>query len=25
VKTLSSENVDYCDELFRTWSAERTA
>jgi hypothetical protein len=25
VKTLSSETVDYCDELFRTWSAERTA
>ncbi len=25
VKTLSSEKVEYCDELFRKWSAERTA
>jgi hypothetical protein len=25
VKTLSSENVKYCDELFRKWSEERTA
>jgi hypothetical protein len=25
VKTLSSEKVKYCDELFRQWSAERTA
>jgi hypothetical protein len=25
VKTLSSEKVTYCDELFRSWSAERTA
>ena len=25
VKTLSSEKVKYCDELFRSWSAERTA
>ena len=25
VKTLSSEKVEYCDELFREWSEERTA
>ena len=25
VKTLSSEKVEYCDELFRQWSAQRTA
>ncbi len=25
VKTLSSEKVKYCDELFRSWSVERTA
>jgi hypothetical protein len=25
VKTLSSEKVKYCDELFRRWSEERTA
>lgn len=25
VKTVSSEKVEYCDELFRKWSAERTA
>lgn len=25
VKTLSSEKVEYCDELFRQWSEERTA
>ena len=25
VKTASSENVEYCDELFRRWSAQRTA
>jgi hypothetical protein len=25
VKTLSSEKVEYCDELFRKWSEERTA
>ena len=25
VKTLSSMKVEYCDELFRKWQAERTA
>ena len=25
VLTASSQNVEYCDELFRRWSAERTA
>jgi hypothetical protein len=25
VKTVSSQNVEYCDELFRRWAAERTA
>jgi hypothetical protein len=25
VKTLSSQKVEYCDELFRRWAAERTA
>lgn len=25
VKTLSSEKVDYCNELFRKWAEERTA
>jgi hypothetical protein len=25
VKTLSSQKVDYCEELFRRWASERTA
>lgn len=25
VKTLSSQKVEYCDQLFRSWTAERTA
>jgi hypothetical protein len=25
VKTISSQKVEYCDELFRRWTAERTA
>ena len=25
VKTLSSQKVEYCDELFRRWVTQRTA
>jgi hypothetical protein len=25
VKTLSSQKVEYCEELFRRWASERTA